>query len=82
MLKKRTFWHEFYRWETNPNFCDYTEMVYTCVIRMLFDNNNTLANEFISNLCVYCRHGISHSYTWFYRHVGDDFNGLFLAGFC
>ena len=35
----------------NLNFYDYTEMVNTCVTRMLFDSNNTLTNKLISNLC-------------------------------
>ena len=34
------------------------KIVDTCVIRLLFDSNNTFPNKFISNLCVYCRHGI------------------------
>ena len=33
------------------NFYDYMEMVNTCVIRVLFDSNNTLTNKFIAKLC-------------------------------
>ena len=34
----------------NPNFCDYTEMIATCIIRKLFDCISTLRNKIISNL--------------------------------
>ena len=40
------------KWNKTPIFTISRKMVNTCVIRMLFDSNNTWTNKFISSLCV------------------------------